>query len=411
MSMDEFIRYLVLLATVSAGVPALGFESARVLPQGVRQLAIRGGMTQVRETTDDAGVRIPLAQPFNRPVTLGQLVAAEEGMAREQAQAYLTARGIDPQTEVGSFRGDLESSVAVVAPVLAWGITDRLTLAVAVPFYRAETAVDVEFEPSESAQAFVDGLGDPGINQRERGRQIARRINAGVMSLHERLAAHGYSPLERWSASGLGDVTAQARYLLAQGTRWGLAGLGGLAAPTGRVDDPDILTDVPFGDGSWDVAAGILADQVLAPELGLFLNEHVRYTYQAPARGRFRLKTVDESIAVPVETLRYRLGSRVDLGASVQLELSRGWTGGVGLDYFSKEQDLYDTLGKESILGQGSAQSGLEAEAGAGYSTVAAYQRAEAAIPIRLQVSLVRHLASRNAPVRDLAKFEMGVFF
>ena len=135
----------------------------------------------------------------------------------------------------------------------------------------------------------------------------------------------------RWQfkTSIFGDTTSKLR----------LANLAGVVVPTGRVDDPDVLTDVAFGDGSWDIFAGLMCDQQLTSSL--YFNQFAKFTYQLETDRLMRMKTADEALAVEKAQLTYKPGNKIDLGASVQWESDSGLELGLGYEFHRQQRDDY----------------------------------------------------------------------
>src|SRR5690606_17376716 len=212
----------------------------------------------------------------------------------------------------GSFTADLKGRVEVTAPIFAYGISDDLTVGFAVPIYRAATAVEVGFTPNATAQAFLDALASPENNQTESAREAGMKLNAAVDELNAKLAANGYRELEDWKAQGLGDTTVLAKYRFYNKRGVGMAVANGAVLPTGRTDDPDILTDIPFGDGQWDVFSQFIVDEEVG--LGVRFNQYVKYTHQLPGDKIVREVEPDEQIEVRKERAQYKLGDKVDAG-------------------------------------------------------------------------------------------------
>jgi hypothetical protein len=280
-----------------------------------------------------------------------------------------------------------------------------------VPYYRAQTSIEVGFQANDTAQAFLDALASPENNQVASAHEAADKLNNAVAKLNTKLADNGYRELEDWQDQGLGDMTVAAKYRFYEQSKLALASTAGVVAPTGRVDDPDILNDIAFGDGQWDVFGQLAVDEPLSG--GLFLNQYAKYTVQLPGRKHVRQKTDDEPIEVEKANAKFKLGDKVDLGTSVQWQPAFGLVTGVGYTYSRKYGDVYRDVTKDSKgeLETGTDQEAHNGEAVIGYSTVPAFQRGSVAVPLELKLSYVNQLASRNMPVSDLVQLDLNLFF
>src|SRR6476661_1275722 len=124
---------------ISAGA-TYSFESTKTLPKGVRNLNIRGLYTTTSEKTDPNGNSISLAEALWRPLRFRSILSTEEDpLKRTQLEAFLIQQGISKDQSVGDFYADLNARINVWAPILGWGLTDNLTVAVAVPYYSTST--------------------------------------------------------------------------------------------------------------------------------------------------------------------------------------------------------------------------------------------------------------------------------
>ena len=390
---------------------AFGFESAKVLPKGVRNVNIRSVNTDLSHKTDRSGNSVPLSKPLAQDLTFEKIANGEDQLNADLLRGFLLENGFDESDSVGRFSADLQGHINVTAPIIAYGLTDKTTIAVAIPYYDAATAVEVGFSPNETAVAFLTALADDKNNNASKAAEVAGKLNNAVGRLNDKLATNGYRELEDWNARGLGDVTIAAKHALVQQSKLELAATGGLVAPTGRVDDPDILNDIAFGDGQWDVFGQATVDEHVGNSITL--NQFAKYTHQLPGRKPVREATDEEAIEVEKKQARFKLGDKVDLGTSVQWQPSFGLVSGVGYTYFQKYADLYrDVEGAaKDKLERDTEQRAHNTEFVLGYSTVPLFKRGEFAVPFEMKLTYVRQLASRNMPVTDLAQFDLSLFF
>lgn len=408
--MNRF-SFLSFALFISAGA-AFAFESTRTLPEGVRNLNVRGLYTTTSSKTNKSGDTEPLAEPLWRPLRFRNILDGEEGVKRTQLAAFLASQGFNREDSVGDFYAKLNAQINVWAPIFAWGVSDRLTLAAALPYYSASTDIKVGFRTNQGAERFVSAMTRDSMNSYYSAVEATEKFRNAVLQLNQRLEENNYEPLERWNQEAFGDLTLAAKYLNYDGDFVKFATQAGLVAPTGRIDSPDLLTDLPFGDGQWDVFASVLSDQYLSSSF--FVNQFVRYTYQAPSRRELRWKTYDETVLAPKRDTDFKLGDKVDAGLSFQFEqAATGITGGLGGLYFRKFGDRFSVADDavKSELQRATDQDALYWQARLGYSTVAAYQRKEFAVPLSASLEYRRQYASRNVPITDFTQLDINLFF
>ena len=158
-----------------------------------------------------AGTLLPV-RALGAPVTFNTALPVAEGEAIVRIQSrYLRSSG-DPTAK------DRELTVWAGPIVIAYGVTAELTLFGIVPYLDKELELDI------------------GSERRTRG------------------------------ASGLGDTTFMARYIVWKRDRPGetirIAPFAALKAPTGDDDEKDVLGQLPrplqLGSGSWDYTLGAI---------------------------------------------------------------------------------------------------------------------------------------------------------
>ncbi len=394
------------------GPDAFAFESTKVLPKGVRNLKIRTLFTDASQKTSRSGDPEPIAEPLWKPLKFRNVLSSEEGLKRKQIEALLIQQGWDEDKSIGDFRAELNAQINVWAPIFAFGLTDRLTLAVAVPYYNASTDIQPGFKTNEGAEQFLAALTDPVMNNTKSAIESAEKLQNAIGRLNNKLVENNYRTLDKWTDSGVGDTTLLMKYLAHDGDIFKVATTMGIVAPTGKQDSPDILTDLTFGDGQWDGFAQLTFDQVIG--WGVFFNQYYKYTYQRPDTKATRLKTYEETIEVVKEDLDFKLGDKIEAGVSMQFtQESTGITGGLGLDYFRKYGDRYETddIPAKNELQRDTDQNALYWKAQLGYSTLPAFRRNEFGIPLQATIEYRKQYTSQNTPITDFTQIDIGLFF
>jgi hypothetical protein len=406
-------NHVLAFALLTSAGAASAFESTKTLPQGIRNLNIRGLYTSTSEKTDPNGNSISLAEPLWRPLRFRSILSTEEDpLKRTQLEAFLIQQGIDKEQSVGDFYADLNARINVWAPIVGWGLTDNLTVALAVPYYSTSTDIEPGFRTNAGADDFLARLTTESMNNYGSAQEAVEKFQDAIGRLNSKLVKWNYTELRPWNQTGWGDTTLALKYRAVNQDVLKMAVTGGFVAPTGRRDSPSILTDLPFGDGQWDVFSQLTFDQQLSSTV--FLNQFAKYTYQAPDTRRIPWKTYEESIEVPVNSTDFKYGDKVDAGISVQYESAiTGVTGGLGALYYRKFGDRYDVpeAAVKSELQRWTDQNSEYAQARIGYSTVEAYRRKEFPLPANVMFEYRRQLASRNMPITDFAQMDINLFF
>ena len=397
--------------TLMFSVRGFSFEHTRVLPKGVRSLNIRTINTDLSEKTDAEGSPRPLAEPLHQDLTFQKIAKDETPIRAQQLKGFLLSNDFQLEDSVGTFTADLKGQLSVTAPILSYGFTDRLTCALAVPYYKAQTAIQVGFVPNEKAKSFLLAMSKTENNQIASAREAAGKMNDAVGRLNQKLKDHEFRALENWQASGLGDMTLAAKFRAIEEGPIAAATTGGVVAPTGRPDDPDILNDVAFGDGQWDTFGQIAVDESLP--LNISLNQYAKYTVQLENRKDVRQVTAEEKIDIEKKNVSFKLGDRIESGVSIVWEPRFGVTAGAGVGFIRKFSDTYRGLEEatKTELEKNTGGSARTAEWSLGYSTVSLYKDGHVPVPFEVRLTETRQLASRNTPVTDLFQFDVSLFF
>ncbi len=403
---------LFMIALVGLQTQVMAFEDTKVLPKGVRSVNLRQVHTSFDTKTDADGVGKPLAAPLAQSLTFEKIVNGESGMKRQQVKAFLAENGFREDDSVGVFTADLKGQINVTAAIMTYGVSDRFTIALAVPYYQTSTDVEVGFTPNKTGQAFVNALAKPENNQTFSAREAAGKLNRAVGRLNEKLIDNEFRALEGWSEKRLGDTTLAGKYLGLKTEKFAVAGTTGAVLPTGKPDDPNILNDIPSGDGQMDLFQQISCDEMLGG--GMVLNQFAKATYQMAGQRDVREIRSDEKIEVPLRRTTYKLGDKLDAGASIKFEPDFGLVLGAGVTYFRKLSDEYrGSLSDEARveIEKSTDQTGRNAEVVVGYSTIPLFRKGVVPVPLDLKLTYVKQLQSRNMPVTDLAQLDFSLFF
>jgi len=403
-------RLLLVFASSVTSVLCAAMEDAKVLPKGVRRLAVTTIHTGFNSQNDSQGNEKSAGAALEKTVSYSDFINQRNGVDKAQLKALLLANGTDENTVVGQFEADVEGQVNVFAPSFSYGLSDRWSVGFAIPIYQARTDAAVSFHANEEADRFVAGLAATGSGLASKVNEAVHTLNNVSEMLNQKLEANGYERLGEWEQTGLGDVLVKGRYQgLKTSRQRGVAEVG-FVAPTGRTDDPDVLTDVAFGDGSWDLIIGGIYDYSFAGT-PLFVNGYSRYTAQLPAERTVRMKTADEPIVSETKDVRYDLGDKFDAGASLQLDAQSGLNAGLGYNYYFKGEDKYYAGTSSKSYEQGTTQLQHSGELSLGYSSVNAYYRGRSLVPYTGSLSYQKQYHALNLPNADRVQFDFKLYF
>ena len=407
--MKQFFLLLVVFKFSSA----YALENTKVLPKGRKFVTLRMVDTDISSKTDSDGNAQPISQPLQKDLTFQKVLKSEnDPIKKSLIQAFLQSNNFNEEEALGTFTADMNGHVRAYAPVLGFGITDKLTLALAVPYMSAQTSVKAGFVASPRSEEFVKKLSAPEYNLVKNAREVADKLNNATGKLDQKLLDNGFQALKNWEGHGFGDMTLAGKYAAVAIENFRVATTTGIVAPTGRVKDPDILNDVGFGDGQWDVFQQITLEQPIVGDVTF--SQYAKYTYQAVGKKKVRDATEEESIEVPKVETEFKLGDKIEGGAGVLYAPSFGLLTGVGYSYFFKYADRYtvkDSGLRQDYLEKDTDQRAQNLELLLGYSGIPAFQRGEFPAPYEIKMSYFKQLRSMNSTVTDLYQIDASVYF
>lgn len=413
--MTKFVVTAIALVSMQAGASGLlapfALDSAQVMPKGVRSLRVAGFSTSIGDKFDGGGTILPLAADLNKPITVKQLVDSQpKGFARAQMLGALKADGFNAGDVVGTSNGVADARITTTAPVVAWGATDKLTLAIAVPVVYTNLNVSAGWTSNSEMQAIVNDLAASGSSAK-----IIQQESALQNVVATKLAQLGYKPLISETHTDLGDVTLLAKYQLAKGDRYAWALQPRVSLPTGRTSDPDKVIDLAPGDGHVNVGLGTSVDLVATRKL--IFTTGVGYTYQLAKTTTKRLpnswddtlssdedpntREKDGDIMAGAVGARWQVHPAITLGAQYTYEykLADQYSGG------EFESDRYGYLAKDS-------QQRLQAaEISVSFSSVDAFLKKKFIAPLELNLGFTGVLNAQNVAAANLTSLELVSYF
>lgn len=404
------LRHALFLLSFFWFESSFAIENTKILPKGVRNLNVKNVNTSISQKTDSFGSPQSIAQPLAKSFTFKKILNSEKGVNKLLLQSFLKGK-FNENDSLGDFTGDMGGKVIVTAFILGYGLTDNITLALGVPYYQTKMNVKMGFKASENAQKFIALLNDPSTNQTAKAQEVANKLSNAPAELNTKLTEYGYQPIQDWTGSGFGDTTIAAKYRFFKMNQFAMANTTGIVAPTGKINDPDVLISIPTGTGSWGVFNTLSIDGNISDEL--WINAYGKYNYQFPVNKTVRLKTEEETINVEKDNLKYKLGDRVETGFSAQYEPWFGLVSGLGLIYTKKKGDRYstDNLAAKAALESDSYAWATYWEAKLGYQTIPAFRRKEFPLPLVMSFELKKHIKSRNTLTNDFYTLDLNLFF
>jgi hypothetical protein len=301
----------------------------------------------------------------------------------------------------GTFEGSASSKVSAQVLAGGFGVTDNLTLYTYIPFYNA--VVDLRVERTVKGRNTVNS----DVISLENLPDVDVRLLQSLFVNY-----YKYQPLGRWEAGNFGDAEFGFMYKIKEWPRAGILLTSGFIAPTGRIDNPDIIQDIAFGDGQWDGFLEFGGGFTLNDYVGV--DNWVRYTYQFPYTTELRLP---DSKAFPVTrnkgNTRIKLGNKFTENLQSTFTITDAWSTSLLYTLESQEAASYESSSTiaNQILSTDTQKLSHSARLGLSFSTLNLYKQKLFKFPIQLTLSAQTYFAGKNIPQYSLADLELKIFF
>ncbi len=405
---------LVTLADASDIKAPFELESSQVLPRGIRNPRFKNLFMQVDSKYNGLGVVEPLGQKLNKVVSWNDIVAAQPDATQQASvEGLIKQAGIDRGGSPGSTSGQVNTYANIKVPVLAMGVTENLTIAIAVPVMKVDVSADTGFISAEDGKKFVDAAGS--ASGPVKADEAAVKLNDAV---NQKLTRLGYERIGNMTISNIGDVKLVNKYNVIKSDWNSLSVKADVTFPTGKKPNPDRALDVPTGDGQYDVGLGAIYDRKILTQ-DLRWNVFGGYTMQLADTLEKRLPTSPtDSLSADKEMLRRNLGDQIVTGTSLSYTVPRiGMTFGAGYNFqyqtrTSYQGDVAANVERYRWLEDDAPLQALHsATVMTGFSTVDWYKQKKFKLPFQANLAYSHPLLGRNVTTNDVLAGELVLFF
>jgi hypothetical protein len=394
------MRWLLLFVMVSMLLPlhVTLADDALVLPQGRWRVAVeaRFSLPITKRFTPRGGTQ-DLAADFNREInstTFPDLQLVEAAFRLPAGSATF-----------GHSVVDFERHIQIYTVQAAYGLTDRLSLGVRIPYWTQDIRVKAALDNRTATVGFnpavpggVAPLGVPGTRP------------PTTEDIQQLLQRQGFRRLQSWSDASFSDSFGGLKYQYYRSEHWRLAATGSVRFPTGRWDDPNNLVDYPTGYAAWGLGLQVHQDFVwqkpgLAPRLralttgDFFLNTTFGYEAFLPDEKPFRVCDIHQPICPNLDRhVQRHVGDLVEAELTGSVGLLPGLTLTPTYIYAHKFQDhFHGHLGfNYQVLKAETDADSHSLDLRLGYNTALLVAAKRFPVPLSLSLRYVERLASNN---------------
>lgn len=384
------------------------------LPRGVRLFATKLVRTSnINSSYNRGNTESPYG--LNETLTFKSL----KDMNVVTKQAYSDMYAISPEAAntltLGRYEVDANAKVNVTGFGFAWGITNHITTYVSIPYYDAR--VDISFNRTQGNN-YNEVIKKVAAGRQTDFSQAYQDLLGGIPDADGPLLQsvfvnyYGYKPLGPWAGKGYGDLEFGTMIKLTDFVDKGLALTVGGVAPTGEVEDPNILQDISFGDGQWDAFAEFGGG--FQPVSFFALNSWFRYTYQFEQVRHLRAPH-DPAITISKDTADFtiKLGNKYDYTLSPTF-IFTDWLA-LKTEYVlayqgrSKYESKYEDANE--ILAMNTESVAQNARIALNISSTNLFLKKKFFLPASLEISGQTMFSGKNTPKYSRYDIELRFYF
>ena len=389
-------------------------EDAEVLPKGKFRFRVDDRQyfpTQTRYATD--GHRESAAADLNANLNSQ---AFPDLSQIESAFRLTPGTGTIGQSEV-SFKYQFNT----LTFGLDYGLTERLTLGVRVPYWFVRNTVSASLNTSSATLGKNAALnllaplrvrGTVPLTTNDIQNLIGRGLDINGDGKID-VKGFGFKRVQTWTGDGLSDMEAGFRYQYLNNGIFRMAVTAGARFPTGRIDDPNELTDYAFGRGAFALLGRLNNDFIFIKNL--LLNVSLKYDYYLPDSHTLRVPNdPDHPLTPNIGQVDRKYGNILELESNVRYTFFEIWD----VDFLY----VFGTKTKDKVSGnQGFSYSSLEAESNymeqiyrvsIGLSTLPLYKKGSFPVPLTFSVQYRDRFAGNNKLLATkYIRMVLNVFF
>ncbi len=401
--MKLFLTFLMMSASL-----AVGADVWKVLPAGVRVVGYRNVTTsKITKNFNQSGQESSLGASFR-----------VDASTFNEMTGNLIAPNLDPQAYgrlvVGEYKVDADAQVTVHGTGFGYGITDTIMFYGQVTYYQANVRARIKRTAGNSYEEVARLLEQNGGTQNtiyaENLRQMVDANENTIQSVITNF--YGYKPIGDWAGRGYGDTEVGFMTKLIDKGYTGLMFYPGANLPTGYQDNPDILQDIGFGDGQFDLFGELATGYNVNDRLsfGTFL----RYTYQAPTSRTLRVP-VEKDFQLSSEKGKFdvKYGDRINWIMSSTVALN-DWISITPMYRFMHQMKaLYSSKygAANEFLSYNSDRTEHQAQLTTTLSSITPFLKKEFLLPAQVNLNLVKTLSGKNVPAADRFEVEFRMLF
>ncbi|HXH32277.1 MAG TPA: hypothetical protein VNJ01_15865 [Bacteriovoracaceae bacterium] len=386
-------------------------QAWKTLPKGVRILGYRNVTTSKIDSNFNQ---------FGSQSSLGTSFQVDAATFNSMTGNAVTP-GTDVNSEaynnliVGAYQVDASAQVNVQGTGFGIGLSERVMFYAEIAYYKAQVKTKLKRTKGntyeKTAQIIENNNG--GILDEVQAENLRRLIDVNERTIQSVITNHfGYRPLGDWYGTGYGDMETGLMIKVAEASTSGLLFYPGVILPTGRVDDPDILQDIGFGDGQFDFFGELATGYVVNDKLSF--GTSLRYTYQAPGEKTIRVPTSqDFTLSDYKGNFQVKYGDKLNYMLSATFAFNDWFSVTPIYRYMLQDSATYDSqyTDANAFLEAGSFKEEHQGQITGSISSIAPFLKKKFVLPAQINVNLVKTFHGYNVPNASRFELEFRMLF
>lgn len=404
------MKRLLTVMALGLSVSAFG-QQWKTLPANVRILGYRNVTTSKVKSNYNQ---------FRSEASLGTTIRLDAATLNDMA-GNIIVPGQDISNDaynnflLGEYKVDPTAQFNVNGFGLGWGITNKIMAYAEFSYYSATVKTKLSRTKGNTYGQTSDILngGNGGMTDGTIGENLNNLpdVDAGVIQ-SALVNEMGYKPLGDWTGKGYGDMeTGIMANIIDQGT-WGLMLYPGLVLPTGRVDDPDMLQDVGFGDGQTDVFLEAATGYVFNDYLSF--GTTLRYTYQMPFDTELRVPSSQDSmVSYNKGDFNVKYGNKINWMANATYFYNDwlAFTPVYRLMYQAESQYESKFTQANEWMSNNSDKMEHQVQLTTTLSSIQPFLKKKFVLPAQINMNVVQTVAGKNVPKVGRFEIELRMLF
>ena len=407
----SILLMLIQPAVYAANLRApIGFTSANVLPNHVRNIQFNEIGAQVNDKFGNDGSIVGLGNNFNKSLSWQDLISNEvDPVKRGDYIGYLNSKGISLDENVGETTGVVNVATNAQVYALAFGLNEKNTIALAIPVAQISLNANAASIAGEALNRVANDLANEGKLD------DANELRTKYMgAIQKKLSDNNYKPLQNEKSTKLGDIRLIGKHLIETNSDYTFAVTEEVLLPTGVQKDINKLVDVPTSDGAYNVAAGFIFDyQVNSDFSTSFL---AKYTAQLPDTHAERVPYKSDSKITPdIDSgVQRNRGDISEFSLGVNYSATDWLIPKMAVGFQYKDQDSYSGSKYEAwryeLLSSETTQKLVSYQFGVEASTVKLYKQQKFIAPLSATLSVSGVSSGKNVNKDPLYTLNISMF-